>query len=281
MRRLNPAHYLLLFCLLFPAWAAAFSPAVQIKVESDWYGADLKDVQAVLNSTSAVLTPYLAGRTLSNIIVRNEEKGPISLYERGPNDEYVVVLDVKGRYWAQLAYQFSHEMCHLLSNYDLAPNNITHQQWFEESLCEAFSLFALEQLADQWEVNPPYANWKDYAPEIRKYAQSMRLQKHRGIEPAFSQWYQQQQKTLEENPYANDRELNEKMAAYLLQVFENEPQQWAAMNFINLGDDTTDKSLHKYLHDWLEHAPENLREPVIKIIKLLGVDEGENTQKSG
>lgn len=261
----------LAFGWLFPTGSIALAPPFQIQVDSAWQNAEVKDVQAVLDSTVMAIAPYIGSRRLEPVLVKNDEKGPISLYERAAKGEYVVLLDVNGRYWSQLAYQFSHETCHLLSNYDLAPNNISKQQWFEESLCEAFSLFSLGKLADQWAVNPPYDNWKDYAPELRKYVADMLKDKQRNLAPNLANWYRQHQASLEADPYAKDRSLNEKMATHLLKVFAEQPETWAAINYINLGDDSKDKSLTKYLKDWYDNTPENLRAPIKEIQQQLGI----------
>ena len=262
---------IVLIGLLFPTWTVALTPPFQVQVDTAWQAAEVKDVQAVLDSTVLAIAPYIGSRRLEPVLVKNDEKGPISLYERAASGEYVVLLDVNGRYWSQLAYQFSHETCHLLSNYDLAPNNVSKQQWFEESLCEAFSLFSLGKLADQWKVNPPYENWKDYAPELRKYVADMLKEKQRSLAPNLANWYQQHQVTLEADPYAKDRSLNEKMASHLLKIFTEQPETWAAINYINLGDDSKDKSLTKYLKDWYNNTPDNLRDPIKKIQQQLGV----------
>ena len=39
--------------------------------------------------------------------------------------------------------------------------------WFEETICEVASLFALEKLALEWNQSAPYANWKPYAVEFK------------------------------------------------------------------------------------------------------------------
>lgn len=255
--------------LLIPVSGLTFAPSFNVSTESEWGGANTRDVQAVLSSVGAVISPYIGGRTLDNIIVKNDPKGPISLYKRGENGEYIVLLDVKGRYWSQMAYQYSHEVCHLLSNYDLAPNNVTRQQWFEESLCEAFSLFTLKQMAIHWQENPPYPNWKSYSADIQTYVEEMLQEKHRRLTTPVGQWYRQQQVILEKDPYAQDRQLNEKMATILLAIFEEEPESWAAMNYLNLGEDTGVHSMEKYLSDWYQNTPENYRNVVAKIQQLL------------
>ncbi|HPQ95179.1 MAG: hypothetical protein KDI44_14165 [Thiothrix sp.] len=261
--------HLLLALVLLPVWAWAFSPALQIRVESEWGNASPVDVKAVLDSVVLTMTPYIGLRSLGDIVVRNDRKGPISLYERGSNDEYVILLDVHGRYWAQLAYQFSHEVCHLLSNYDLAPNNSSRQQWFEESLCEAFSLYTLEQMARDWETDPPYPEWRDYAPELQKYVDHMLNQRHRNLATNLPEWYREHRSILEDNPYAQDRRLNEKFASHLLAIFQQQPLNWQAINYLNLGAENGDHSFQKYLDDWYTHTPQELRFPIEAISQVL------------
>lgn len=267
---LKMSRILIFLLLLLPSWVVAFAPLGTLKIESDWGNANPVDVQAVLNSTSNVISAYAGNRSLGTIIVRNDTKGPISLYERGPNNEYIVLVDIKGRYWAQLAYQFSHEICHLLTNYDLAPNNVTRQQWFEESVCEAFSLFVLEKMAKQWEVEAPYPNWKSYAPELQRYADDMMKQSHRAYAVDLRQWYRQHKNTLEGNPYAQDRHLNEKFATHVLDLFKRAPGQWAALNYLNLGVDTEDRSFAKYLSDWYLNTPAQYQPLVAQMQQILG-----------
>lgn len=252
---------------------SAFSQPISIKVEPGWGDARAVDVQTVLDSVADVMWVYTGGRTLDHILVRNDESGPVSLYERGEQGEYIVLLNIQGRYWSQLVYQFAHETCHLLSNYDLAPNNITHQQWFEESLCEAFSLFTLERMAERWSSDAPYASWASYAPELQKYADTMMQQKHRNLSADLSDWYRLQKATLEANPYAQERMLNEKVATHLLKLFAKQPDQWAAINYLNLGEDNGDKSFSKYLNDWYANTPEQYRTIVVEIQQQLGVGQ--------
>ncbi|MEZ5536687.1 MAG: hypothetical protein R3F02_13810 [Thiolinea sp.] len=265
----KPLLTLLLLLLLLPAQVLALSPPFKVQVDPEWGDVAPVDVKAVIDSATLAMAPYIGGRTLDNIIVRNDPKGPISLYQRADNGEYVVLLDVKGRYWSQLAYQFAHEACHLLSNYDLAPDNISRQQWFEESLCEAFSLFTLEQMAEQWQDAPPYPNWKSYAAELQKYADDIMQEDHRQMIPRPGEWYRKHRGTLEADPYAQDRKLNEKLATHLLQLFEKSPESWAAINYLNLGEDNGSYTLDKYLSDWYQNTPDSYQDIVAQIQQLL------------
>lgn len=270
MRHLKILLLILLTCL--PVSVLAFVSPAKIHVETgDWGDARPEDVQVILQSVIDTLSPYMSGRQFGLITVRDDEKGPVSLYEKGKEGEYVVLLNVKGRYWSQLVYQFSHEMCHLMSNYDLAPYNVSRQQWFEESLCEAFSLFALERMAKQWEEDPPYPQWRDYAPRFLEYEQNNLKQAHRRLPKGMKlpQWYQEYRKVLSNDPYAQGRDLNELVANQLLPVFSKNPDSWLAINYLNLGNDREDKSLQKYLGDWEQNAPPDLRAPVKEIREIL------------
>ena len=60
----------------------------------------------------------------------------------------------RDRKWAKFGYQFSHEFCHVLSNYEnlkANPNN-----WFHEAICELASVFTLRRMAERWPTHPPY-----------------------------------------------------------------------------------------------------------------------------
>lgn len=249
----------------------AYLAPAQVTVEStQWGEASPEDVRAVLQSVIEAVSPYLASRQFGNILIRNGSAGPVSLYEKSSKGEYIIELDVQGRHWAQLAYQFSHELCHLMSNYDLAPNNVSHQQWFEEALCEAFSLSALDRMANQWAKQPPYPQWQDFAPKFTAYKQKMLKEAHRQLPKgtSFKYWYRQHQTQLSNNPYAKQRELNELVSLSLLPLFDAIPANWVAINYLNLGDDSKDKSLQKYLSDWQTNAPLELR-PVVKKVQQL------------
>lgn len=262
----------LLLCLVALAPAQAFVAPAQVQVETpQWGDASSADVEAVLRSVIEVITPYMANRQFGRVVVKNDGTGPISLYERGENGEYIIMLDVQGRYWSQLAYQFSHEMCHLMTNYDLSPNNTSRQQWFEEALCEAFSLFTLDKMAEQWREAAPYPNWQDYAPKFAEYKHNNLREKHRKLPPGMKlpQWYQQYRSILSNDPYAKDRNLNELVANQLLPLFDSDPQNWIAINYLNLGDDSSDKSLNKYLSDWQENTPADLAQVVVEIRQIL------------
>ena len=113
----------------------------------------------------------LSDRQPSGIRVENHATGSpaVWLHYDGSPLSWIVV-DIGERDWSKLAYQFGHELGHVLANSwgpDSKPQNPC--QWLEEVFVEAFSLRGLAKLADSWEQRPPFANDSPFADFIRKY----------------------------------------------------------------------------------------------------------------
>ena len=69
-----------------------------------------------------------------------------------------IIVDIGQQAWAQLAYQFGHELGHVLANSWQPHAKPTKPcQWLEESMVEAFAIRGLGRLAQSWSQNPPFA----------------------------------------------------------------------------------------------------------------------------
>ena len=73
---------------------------------------------------------------------------------------YVTAVDI---YWAQIIFQYSHELCHLLIEEPIPE----HFKWFEESLCDLASIYFLYESAEKWPLSFP--DHLDYQTKIRNY----------------------------------------------------------------------------------------------------------------
>ena len=81
-----------------------------------------------------------------------------------------VIVDVGERAWIQLAYQFGHELGHVMANSWLAHATPTGpSEWLEEAIVEAFSLRGLGRLGRSWKANPPFPNDQAYGDAILAY----------------------------------------------------------------------------------------------------------------
>ena len=63
-----------------------------------------------------------------------------------------IIVDIGPNDWCKLAYQFGHELGHVLCNsWEASAKPRPPSQWFEESLVEAFSILGLGLLARSWQ----------------------------------------------------------------------------------------------------------------------------------
>ena len=224
-------------------------PEVRI-ISNEWGTGNPEDILAVLTSVAEILFPLGGKSPYNSIWVSHSEHGPIVLYQRGKDGQYIVNLNTQDRYWCQYAFQFSHEIGHILCGYkDGDSSNL----WFEETLGEVASLYALLRLEESWKQSPPYPHWKDYAPEFTKYAEE-RIKKYENEIPAdLNAWFQANKQSLRNEPV--DRPRNVSLAIRLLPLFDKFPEGWSACAFLNEKKSKTPHSFDSYLSDWYEACP--------------------------
>ena len=244
---------------------ALLQGGAEIRVAREgWGDAGVEDITKVLESTAAAFGGRFAGKTLE---ISRSRKDPITLFERGPAGEFRVKLNVEGRQWAQMAFQFAHELGHVACGLaEYANPNL----WFEETICETASLYALGRMAEAWKAKPPCPNWKDYAGALSKYRDE-RLKK--AVLPEGSSlpaWFGTREESLRKD--GCQRELNTVMAAVLLPLFEETPGAWEAVATLNTVKGDASRTFRQYLADWSRSAPEKHRGFITKIAKKFGVE---------
>lgn len=237
-------------------------------VEGGWGDADVKDIEAVLHSTAKELLKYFPNKSLQ---IRVEHgASPITLYRRGSNGEYIVRLSVEGTYWAQFAYQFSHELTHVLARHEDTKEDRNHQ-WFEESLCVTASMFTLRQMAITWRTSAPYSNWKNYASALRRYADNEMSERGRQVPSnmTFASWYKETESELEsedvDSPEARNKQFV--VASQLLPIFEKNPDSWESVSYLSVRK-TDGSYLQNYLNNWYRSAPEKHKSRIREISYL-------------
>jgi hypothetical protein len=226
--------------------------------------ADEDDVRAVLRSSAKELWKHFPDRKLEPILVQ-PKGGPIVFFKRGPKGEYQVKLNTGGNYWSQYAYQFAHEFCHILCGFR---EGDAANKWFEESLCELASLYALRAMSKTWETKPPYANWKEYAPRHNEYAEERIKAAALPEGKTLAQWYAANAEQLKKD--ATQRELNGVVATALLPLLEKSPEHWAAVGYVNTAEYKEGRTFEQYLKDWHASVPEKHRGFVKEVAGKLG-----------
>ncbi|HLY10776.1 MAG TPA: hypothetical protein VKW04_15845 [Planctomycetota bacterium] len=259
----------LLVLLAGPGWGQETRPPrLELRVASEgWGSAPPRNIEAVLRSASDTLLPFFPGLDLPVIEVSRSRENPITLYERGPSGEIRVKLDVEGLLWARFAFQFSHELGHVLCGVQEYPNP---NLWFEESLCEVASLYALARMSETWSTRPPYENWRDYAPQLKKYRDERIEGSGEKLPPGVTleAWFREKEPKLRENPHL--RAANLTIAAALLPAFEEAPEHWEALKSLNTLHGDARRPFSRYLGDWSRSSAEKHRPFIRSLAGRLG-----------
>ena len=219
--------------------------------EEGWGEAQPQDVKRLLSDTTSHLARHIRDPVEQVIRV---ERAPVSdpeprtLYRDSLQDPITVRLEASDRHWAQFAFQFSHEFCHILSGYERLKENPNH--WFHEAICELASLFTLRRMAEEWPTNPPYPHWSDYSPSLASYAEERLQRPEHRLPPGLtvSGWLASEEDALRADPY--QREKNAIVAGALLPLFESDPTGWNAIRFFP----QSSSPFKAYLAEWHEEV---------------------------
>lgn len=250
---------------------------IAISVQAgDWGGAAAADIERVVHSAARTLLDSFPEREPPPIRVIAGRDHPRVFVEKNAQGEYVVQLSAKGRRWAQYAYQFAHEFCHVLANFDnrviehgrlIAPH-----QWLEESLCELSAQSVLRRMAKAWESSPPVPEWKEYAPALAQFADTILSEAARdhAASTDLATWYSRHHVELARNAYRWER--NEECAYLLMPLFEGRPGSWAVIGYLNHEKPLAQRSFVAYLESWRRSAPPEHQGFVTSIIDAFGLE---------
>lgn len=273
-----------LLCSLVCASAASAAPTMQstsgengvlrLRVEgSGWGSVTNAQIEGVLYSVANEFLSRFPNKLAVPVVITHTEGNPIALYHRGPAGEYLVRLHANGNRWHLYVFEFAHELCHLMSNFDanIDGSPRRHNQWFEESLCEAASLYALESLASKWERNPAESGLPGQAAKLRSFFNLLISEEHRQLPPQVhpAGWLSANEGHLRSDPY--QREKNDLVAKLLLPLFRSNPNNWDAIGYLNLDPADPSASLAEYLRHWQQRVPPEHQTFVADVINLFGM----------
>ena len=241
--------------------AVAGIPNIEI-APGDWGRASLREIRMLLESVAEEFVPLVDSPRVEALSIRviPRSGSPKVLYEQRHDDEYVVQLTARDDRWYQYAYQFAHELCHVFSNFDhkdrLDEGVSEQNQWFEESLCETASLYTLKRLAQKWETEPPTRNWVGYDQLMSGYVRRLLSESHRYLDArqSFKAWFADNAPALQGDPYL--REKNELVATTMLPLFEDNPEFWRSIKYLNPQTASAGKTFAGYVQDWLNASPD-------------------------
>jgi len=243
-------------------------PTYQLSADKQgWGDAGNADLTKVLRSSCDAIAQHLGETKLAEPIrVRHDAEGPITLFRRTVRGEIIVELSSRDLFWCQHAYQMAHEFCHVLCKFrEGGRDNL----WFEESLCELASMFALRSMADSWKTKPPYPNWKSYADSIRDYVADLEKKHSLPESQTAAAYYREHAEHLKKSP--TDRLKNGTIALALLPHFEKHPQAWQSLRHLNSGRGKDNLPFSEHLKNWHDECPEKHRSFVKDLAGQLGI----------
>lgn len=251
---------------------------VDIRVAADGWGtAAVPEIETALYAVADELVTVLPARLSVPILVRRTRGNPVALYDRGPNGEYLVRLHASGDRWPLYVYEFAHELCHVLSNHDQHGKVKRHNQWFEETLCETASLYALRRVAGAWELAAPSPVWAKRAPRLRAFYDRLMAEETRRLPDGttFAAWMVENERSLRANPYL--RAKNDLVATRLLPLFESDPKRWRSLAYMNLDRSDPTAALPAFLANWNDKAPAEYRGFIGEVRTALALGDGAAT----
>jgi hypothetical protein len=241
--------------------------------DGNWGGSPVANVEAVVRSAAEAFAPAFGGDEVAIVVqpTIGDEDAPMVLTSPDQTGAFVVLLNVRGTYWARLAYQFAHELCHVLADpRSFVPDRFA---WIEESLCETASLVALRWMARAWAVSPPYPNWRDYSASLAAYEAEHLAQPRRSLHEgvAFRTWLAKRLARLEAEP--GRREDATIIARELLPLFEADRAAWGAVRFLHAFPRVAEEPLAGFLARWAAACPPAHRPGATAVASALSFEE--------
>jgi hypothetical protein len=272
-----------LFLPLRSALAPAFAPGATLltaplQLGGSWGGSAVADAAAVIERMRAACLEgvvLLSDHQPSRLRVddRAGSYPAIWLHTDAPTTAWITVI-VGTRDWCNLAYQFGHELGHVLCNSwepDAGPRNPC--QWIEEALVEAFSLRGLGVLADDWRRAPPFPNDGAYGASVRGYRETI-VAGYRASAPdqgnpsGFGTWFKIHEAFLKEH---GGLDAATEAVSTMLGLLEGDTAIIADMGALNRWSGRSGVPLPDYFDLWEKscaelHAPGRLPVRLRKLI---------------
>lgn len=256
-------------------------PAAEVRIGVErgaWGQAGPADIAKVAESAAGEIWQWCPHSRMEGIRIYHRTDFPQTDFGRAPDGRISIGLAAENARWAQFAFQFAHEFCHALAQHSEVGMRGWHEPqhanlWFEESLCETASLFALRRMAETWKTRAPYPHWRGYSAALTRYATDRLAQREHQL-PAgqsFAAWFAQNENAMRANAALRERDVI--VATQLLPLFEAAPENWEAVTFLNHGPRVKGKIFSRKLADWQAAAPAAHRAFIARLGAVFGLRE--------
>lgn len=227
-----------------------------ITLRGDWHG-PVEPPRAIIERVRNVCLRDVAlhsDRQPSGLWVEDRNAGYPSIWVHDdPGTIAWIDVNVSDRDWRRLAYQFGHELGHVLCNSwqrDALPH--PPAQWLEEVLVDAFSLRGLRLLADGWETEPPLPGLYHDGDTLRTYhrdllAKYQRLAQEQGADDP-RRWFEAKSTLLDQENGLGP--LEQAVVPAVLRLIETQTALIADYGALNRWPERSALSLPDYLSRW-------------------------------
>ena len=244
--------------------------SAQIEVAGSWGHMDPRSVERVLERMRQSCLSgvrLVSDRQPTHLRVEEHTFGPpaVWLHPDGRSMAWIIV-DIGERAWAQLAYQFGHELGHVLANsWQAHAEPKPPCQWLEEAMVEAFSIWGLGRLAERWKRDPPFAHDNAFGNAIEDYRQNViqryaKLAADQGFSQDHATWFTNHRAEIEGmglNPFARAASLS------ILNEYEQNPDCVEALGALNRWPGRTGVPIDGYLSQWKASCTELRASPLL------------------
>jgi len=209
----------------------------------------------------------VSDRQPTRLRVDEHTSGPpaIWLHPDGSTMAWIIV-DISERDWSKLAYQFGHELGHVMAN-SWQPHAKPGPpcQWLEEAMVEAFSLRGLGRLAESWKQNPPFAGDNAFGNAIAQYRQNIvknytALADQQGLTKNAAAWFSGHRREIE-IPGLNS--FAQAASVSILAEYERVPSCVEALGALNRWPGRTGVPINDYFHQWEASCAELQASPAL------------------
>ena len=227
-----------------------------------------ENVKQVVLSAGNSIYEYCGNMSASPILLEQNNSGMFVCEAHDEQGRVVVGITPTDTHWDWYADQFGHIFCHILAGHmepfsDPLMGKSDENMWFEESLAEVASAFALARMGLTWKTTPPYYNWASYADWLGACA-SGRLGEYEKNKPAsFPEWFQTNLPAMRLDPCL--RAKNNVIAGRLYPLFKEEPAGWEAVCYLRRSQAVPNETFEHYLQRWHDACAANLQPFVKKI----------------
>ncbi len=219
----------------------------------------------------------ISDRQPTRLRVDERHAGPpaVWLHPDGSTMAWIIV-DVGERAWSQLAYQFGHELGHVLANsWQSHAKPMGPCQWIEEAMVEAFSIRGLGLLAENWKKDPPFVGDNKFGDAIADYRENI-IQHYavraaeQGLTSDPAKWFAEHLSDIE---VKGPKFYSEPASLSVLAEYDKAPSCIEALGALNRWPGRTGIPIEDYFHQWKLSCTELEASPALPIYlgEMLGI----------